>query len=88
MVESQTIWGWKRGCWSSAADGAYCPGLFLGHKSCGKVNRAVGIYVGFSLLPRNDLLRMRDTSPGTENNSGTGFISLKSSADSRGLGCL
>lgn len=25
-------------------------------KSCGKVNRVVGIYVGFSLLSRNDLL--------------------------------
>lgn len=54
----------------------------------GKVNRVVGIYVGFSLLSRNDLLQMRDTSPATENNSGAGFISLKSSSDNRGLGSL
>lgn len=54
----------------------------------GKVNRVVGIYVVFSLLPRNDLLKMRDTSPAMKNNSGAGFISLKSSTDNRGLGCL
>ncbi len=47
---------------SSAADGAYCPGLSSWHKSCRKVNRVVGIYVGLSLLSWNDLLWMRDTS--------------------------
>lgn len=65
--ESQTVFGdgtfgWCVCCFGptfhsfSAADGAYCPGLSSGYKSRGKVNRVVGIYVGFSLLPRNDLL--------------------------------
>lgn len=41
---------------SPAAEGAYCPGLSSWHKSGRKVNRVVGIYVGLSLLSRNDLL--------------------------------
>lgn len=73
---------------SSAADGAYCPGLSLCHESCEKVNRAVGIYVGFRLLSRKWLVVDEEHEPDHKNNSKAEVIFLKSSTDNQGLCCL